>query len=35
MDTPIWAGVVPLETVAGEPVDSPDLMSGLEQPDYL
>lgn len=35
MDSPIWAGVVPLETVAGEPVDSPDLMNGVKQPDYL
>lgn len=35
MKTPIWAGVVPLETVAGEPVDSPDLMAGIKRPDYL
>jgi nitroimidazol reductase NimA-like FMN-containing flavoprotein (pyridoxamine 5'-phosphate oxidase superfamily) len=35
MDTRIWAGVVPLNTVAGEPIDSPDLMAGLDRPDYL
>lgn len=35
MKTPIWAGVVPLETVAGEPIDSPDLMAGIKRPDYL
>ncbi|HEY3738579.1 MAG TPA: hypothetical protein VGL53_01985, partial [Bryobacteraceae bacterium] len=26
---PIWAGVLPLKTVAGEPVDDPRLNSGL------
>lgn len=35
LDTPVWAGVVPLETVPGEPVDAPDLLAGVERPDYL
>jgi len=35
LDTPVWAGVVPLELTAGEPVDAPDLLPGIERPDYL
>ena len=35
MDTPVWAGVVPLNLVAGEPVDAPDMLDGITQPDYL
>ena len=35
MDTPVWAGVVPLNLVAGEPVDAPDMLPGVTQPDYL
>ena len=35
LDTPVWAGVVPLELVPGEPVDAPDLLEGVERPDYL
>jgi nitroimidazol reductase NimA-like FMN-containing flavoprotein (pyridoxamine 5'-phosphate oxidase superfamily) len=35
MDTPVWAGVVPLELTPGEPVDAPDLLPGISQPDYL
>jgi nitroimidazol reductase NimA-like FMN-containing flavoprotein (pyridoxamine 5'-phosphate oxidase superfamily) len=35
LDTPVWAGVVPLETVPGEPVDAPDLLEGVERPGYL
>lgn len=35
MDTPIWAGVVPLTTVAEDPIDSADLMAGIKRPDYL
>jgi len=31
----VWAGVVPLELTAGEPVDAPDLLSGIVRPDYL
>ena len=30
----IWAGVVPLEIKAGEPIDDPRLLNGLEPPDY-
>ena len=32
MDSGIWAGVLPLSTVAGEPIPSPDLEAGLEVP---
>lgn len=35
MDTPVWAGVVPLELRKGEPVDAPDILPGVNQPDYL
>ena len=35
LDAPVWAGVVPLELTAGEPVDSPDLLAGIVRPDYL
>jgi len=35
LKTPVWAGVVPLETVAGEPVDAPDLLPGVKRPHYL
>lgn len=31
---PIWAGVVPLKLVAGEPLDDPRLNDGLEPPTY-
>lgn len=31
----VWAGVVPLMQVAGEPVDAPDILPGVERPDYL
>jgi len=32
---PIWAGVVPLSLVAGDPIDDPQLQAGLELPGYL
>ena len=35
LDAPVWAGVVPLELTAGEPVDAPDLLPGIERPEYL
>jgi len=35
LDTPVWAGVVPLQLTAGEPVDAPDLLPGITRPDYL
>ncbi len=31
----VWAGIVPLELRAGEPVDAPDLLPGIVRPDYL
>ena len=35
MKTPVWAGVVPLSLTVGEPVDAPDILPGIERPDYL
>ena len=35
LDAQVWAGVVPLTLTAGEPVDAPDLIAGIERPDYL
>lgn len=35
LDARVWAGVVPLELVAGEPVDAPDMLPGMIRPDYL
>lgn len=35
MDTPVWAGVVPIELNTGEPVDAPDILPGIVRPDYL
>ncbi len=35
MQQAVWAGVVPLQTVAGEPQDAPDLLPGISRPDYL
>jgi nitroimidazol reductase NimA-like FMN-containing flavoprotein (pyridoxamine 5'-phosphate oxidase superfamily) len=35
LDSPVWAGVVPLELVAGEPEDAPDLTSTAPPPAYL
>ena len=32
---PIWAGVLPLVTVAGEPETAPDLTDGIEAPAYV
>lgn len=29
---PVWAGVIPLSTVAGEPIDAPDLLPDLPCP---
>jgi uncharacterized protein len=31
---PTWAGVIPLTTVAGEPIDDARLISGLKAPEY-
>ena len=35
LDAQVWAGVVPLELIAGEPVDTPDLLPGVVRPGYL
>jgi nitroimidazol reductase NimA-like FMN-containing flavoprotein (pyridoxamine 5'-phosphate oxidase superfamily) len=35
LDAQVWAGVVPLDVVKGEPVDAPDLPDGVEKPGYL
>lgn len=35
LELPVWAGVLPLTTVRGEPEPSPDLSEGIGQPDYL
>ena len=35
MDAKVWAGIVPLELTAGEPVDAPDVLPGIDRPDYL
>lgn len=32
---PIWAGVIPLSTVEGEPQPAPDVQDGVMLPDYL
>ena len=34
-ELPLWAGVVPLQMVAGQPVDDPDLRVQVAVPDYL
>ncbi|HEX6300443.1 MAG TPA: hypothetical protein VF148_08265 [Acidimicrobiia bacterium] len=31
----VWAGVIPMELVAGEAIPAPDLRAGIELPDYL
>lgn len=35
LELPIWAGVVPVRTVLGEPERAPDLRPGIAAPDYL
>jgi nitroimidazol reductase NimA-like FMN-containing flavoprotein (pyridoxamine 5'-phosphate oxidase superfamily) len=35
LDAPVWAGVVPIETRFGTPVDAPDLGPGRTPPPYL
>lgn len=35
LDAKVWAGVVPLTLTAGEPIDAPNILSGLDRPDYL
>jgi len=31
---PVWAGVIPLKLVAGEPIEDPRLRAGISVPDY-
>jgi len=35
MNEEVWAGVVPMRLVAGEPMPAPDLRDGIDVPDYL
>ena len=35
MDLPVWAGVLPIRTVPGEPESDPDLRDGVEPPGYV
>jgi nitroimidazol reductase NimA-like FMN-containing flavoprotein (pyridoxamine 5'-phosphate oxidase superfamily) len=34
-ELPIWAGVIPLQLRAGEPIDDPELRENVDLPDYL
>jgi len=35
ISAPIWAGVIPLQVVAGEPIDAPDMQEKIPLPSYL
>ena len=35
LELPVWAGVLPLRVVPGEPEPAPDLRPGLDTPDYV
>ena len=35
LDLNVWAGVLPLNTAAGEPVENPDMRVEAEPPDYI
>jgi len=35
VDMPVWAGVVPLRTTAGEPIPADDLRDGIAVPSYV
>ena len=35
INTPIWAGVVPLKLTAGKPEPAPDMVPGIKPPGYL
>jgi hypothetical protein len=35
LDLPVWAGVLPLRVVPGEPEPAPDLRDGVEPPPYV
>jgi hypothetical protein len=32
LDLPVWAGVLPIRHVVGDPIDAPDLRTRIEQP---
>ena len=34
-DLPVWAGILPLQQIAGAPVADPQLTPGVELPDYI
>jgi uncharacterized protein len=34
LDMNVWAGVIPLSTVVGQPIPSKDLRAGIEPPEY-
>jgi nitroimidazol reductase NimA-like FMN-containing flavoprotein (pyridoxamine 5'-phosphate oxidase superfamily) len=34
-ELPVWAGVLPLQLVAGEPVNDPRLREGMASPEYV
>ena len=35
MDLPVWAGIVPIRQMVGEPQDAPDLRDGVPVPGYI
>jgi hypothetical protein len=35
LETPVWAGVVPMYLMPGEPEDAPGILPGISRPDYL
>jgi len=35
ISAPVWAGVIPLQQTAGEPLDAPDMSGNIPLPDYL
>lgn len=35
LELDVWAGLIPLRTVAGDPVDAPDLVRPIPQPEYV
>jgi nitroimidazol reductase NimA-like FMN-containing flavoprotein (pyridoxamine 5'-phosphate oxidase superfamily) len=35
LDLPVWAGILPLQQIAGAPLAAPQLKPGVELPDYI
>ncbi len=35
LDTKVWAGVLPMQTIYGQPIEAPDLKFDLTPPEYL